>query len=130
MQHNHRSRAKNASSRNSVGAVRIFDAPLDTNEIFRTLIADEVRTGQLSPSRRRRIIQYASHLGLTAVQVGEMIESCRREAPAGDDLRERAHPFRFIPAAQSRIPTPIKIAMVVGAALLVDLIVLKWLVLP
>ena len=130
MQYNHRARSRDASSGHSRGPVQIFESPMDTKEIFRTLIADEVRSGSLSRSRRRRIVQYASHLGLSGVQVGEMIDDCRKEALESDDTVERANALRLVPAHEPRVPTSAKIAIVIGLALLVDFIVLKWLVLP
>ena len=38
------------------------NARIDTKDIFRELIADEVRSGRLNNSRRKRIIRYAAQL--------------------------------------------------------------------
>ena len=62
----------------------VFAPSIDMTAIFRQLIADEVRTGRLTRARRRRIVQYAAHLGLSAVQVGRLIAECREEATRSD----------------------------------------------
>ena len=47
--------------------------------IFEQLIHDEVRQGRLSPYRRKRIVRYAANLGLTAVEIGQMIDQCKQK---------------------------------------------------
>jgi len=49
---------------------------LSNKAIFRHLIGEEIRNGRLSAHRRKRIVQYASHLGISAVEMGQMIEQC------------------------------------------------------
>lgn len=117
-------RAQAASARS--GPVRVFDSPLDTHAVFRALISDEVRTGQMTRSRRRRIVQYASHLGLSAVQVGQMIAECREDSLQSDDPVERQHALKLTEPAPERVSAPVKIALVIAVALIVDVIVVKW----
>ena len=52
---------------------------LSNKAIFRRLIGEEIRNGRLSTHRRKRIVQYAAHLGLSAVEMGEMIEQCSQD---------------------------------------------------
>ena len=104
-----------------------FVPSIDTQDIFRQLIADEVRSGRLTPARRRRIVRFAARLGLSAVQTGRLITACREEALRSDDPTERYHAMRLVEPDPTRVPTPIKIALLVGAALVVDLLVLKGL---
>jgi len=77
---------------------------LDIRGIFRALIADEVRQGRLSPFRRRRIIQYAAHLGLSVEEVGSLIAECRSEAEGGDPSGASVLQFdgssAFVPAGE------------------------------
>jgi hypothetical protein len=108
-------------------SVRGFVPSIDTREVFRRLIADELRSGRLTPSRRRRIVRFAAHLGLSAVQVGRLITACREETLRSADANERRHALRLVEPAPTRVPTHFKIALVVAGAILLDLLVLKWL---
>lgn len=66
-------------------------APIELGETFRQLIIDELRNGRLTPVRRRRIVRYAAHLGVSAVEAGHLIAVCREEVRrkklAKDDVR-------------------------------------------
>ncbi len=117
-----------------------FVPSIDMTTIFRELIADEVRTGRLTRARRRRIIQYAAHLGLSAVQVGRLIEECREEATRSDDgiggleiedLRLKIESTIHNPRSSVHRPPPVslplKIAVVVTAAILLNVLAIKWL---
>ncbi len=95
-------------------------------DIFRKLIEDELRAGRLTPSRRRRIVRYAAHLHLSAVQIGQMIESAHRKALNSEDESLRHHALKLIPADEGIIPTPWKIAGVIVFALIVDLLLVSW----
>lgn len=100
----------------------VFDSPIDTEEIFRQLIVDELRCGRLTPSRRRRIVQYATQMGLSARQAGRLIETCRGLALHSSDPTERRRAFRLVEPRPARIPTHFKIALVVAAAILLDVL--------
>jgi len=56
-----------------------FRPTIHMDDIFREMIRMEIRCGRLSPWRRRRIVQYAAQLNLSAVQAGRLIEECREE---------------------------------------------------
>ncbi len=111
----------------------MFAPSIDMTVIFRELIADEVRTGRLTRARRRRIVQYAAQLGLSAVQVGRLIAECRRQATRSDDPAVRHHGLRLVDHRKAALPTPpsvsmpLKIAVLVAAAILLDVLVVKWL---
>lgn len=105
----------------------MFVPSIDTVEVFRKLILDELRSGRLTPSRRRRIVQYAAHLGLSAVQAGRLVEVCREELLHGQDAIGRYHALRLVEPPPSRMPVPLKIALVVAAAILFDVILFVWL---
>ena len=103
-----------------------FAPTIDTHDVFRSLIADELRHGRLNRAHRRRIVGYAARLGLTAVQTGRLIEECREDALHSRDPVERRHALRLIEAEEPLVSTHTKIALVVGAALLVDWILIRW----
>jgi len=103
-----------------------FTPMIHPRDIFRELIAQEVRGGRLSPARRRRIVRYAAQLGLTAVEVGRMVTACREEALTSEDPQEQRHALRLVEPPPERLATPLKIALIVVAALVVDLIAIRW----
>ena len=116
--------AANSKPRDDIPA---FVPSIDTKEVFRQLIVDEIRNGRLTPARRRRIVRYAAQLGLSAVQAGRLITACREEVLKGRDPTERYHALRLVEPTPTRVPTHIKIALVITGAILLDLLLLKWL---
>ncbi len=99
---------------------------IDTHDVFRELIASEIRDGRLSASRRRRIIRYAAHLGLSAVETGQLIAHCREQAVPCDNPDERAYALRLAPAEPARIPKPILIALAVIVFAALNALALNW----
>ena len=87
-------------------------------EIFRELIAQEVRSGRLTPSRRRRIVRYASHLHLSAVETGRLIAECREEALESEDPEVVYHALRLVEPPPAAIPLLVKLAIVMTAAII------------
>ncbi len=102
----------------------VFESPIDTEEIFRRLIVDELRGGRLTPMRRRRIVQYAAQMGLSARQAGRLIETCRGQALHSTDPTERRRAFRLVEPEPTHIPTRFKIAFVVAAAIVLDVLII------
>ncbi len=112
-------------------------AALEAKEIFRQLIADEVRSGRLTPSRRRRIVRYAATLGMSAVEVGQLLEACRKQAAESDDPGGRCggdrleNPsrmaLRLSETPPAHISAAVKIWAVIALAILLDLLFLRWL---
>ena len=100
---------------------------LDTKEIFRELIAQEVRSGRLTPSRRRRIVRYAAQLHLSAVEAGRMIAECREEALESEDPEEVYHALRLVEPPPAELPVAVKIAIALAGAILLNLMLSKWL---
>ncbi len=100
---------------------------LDTQTIFREMIARELRCGRLTAAQRARIVRYASQMGLSAVETGELIAECRAEALQSGDARVRGFALRLVEPAAPRIPTLVKIAAVVLVALIVDVLIARWL---
>jgi hypothetical protein len=103
-----------------------FAPPIDTGEIFRQLVEDELRNGRLTRARRKRIIQYATQLRMSAVQAGQLVEACRQKALESKDPAERRHALRLVEPRPERVPLIFKIALLIGLAILLDLLLLKW----
>ncbi len=104
-----------------------FVPSINTHDVFRQLITDELRSGRLTPARRRRIVRYAAQLGLSAVQAGRLVNACRKEALQSRDPIERYCALRLVEPTPTTIPTPLKIALVVTAAIVLDLLFVHWL---
>jgi len=94
---------------------------LTHREIFREMIAQEVRCGRMDAARRRRIVRYAAQLGLSAVEAGEMIETCREEALRSEDPIIRRHALRLVEAPPA-MPFSTKLAITLLGAFLVHCI--------
>jgi len=101
-------------------------ARIETRLIFRELIAREIRSGRLTSARRARIVRYAAQMGLSAVETGKLIVECREEALQGDDVRAQEFALRLVEPPAERVPTVVKIALVVGLALVVNALFGKW----
>lgn len=90
---------------------------LDTKEIFRELIAQELRSGRLTPTRRRRIVHYAAQLRISTVEAGRLIAECREEALESEDPEEIYHALRLVEPPPATIPTTVKIAIALTLAI-------------
>ena len=104
-----------------------FIPSIDTRDIFRQMIALEVRNGRLTPARRRRIVRYAAQMGLSAVEAGQLITASRKEVLESDDPTERYHALRLVEPAEERIPVAVILSIVLALAILADLIFIGWL---
>ena len=100
---------------------------LETKEIFRQLIADEVKSGRLTPARRRRIVRYAATLGMSAVEVGQVLEASRQQAVESDDPGTGFHALQLTEAPPALIPAAVKIWALLALVILADLLLLRWL---
>jgi len=94
---------------------------IGTRDIFRKLIADELRSGRLTRSQRYRIVRYGTSMGLSAVQMGRLINECREEVLQSRDETERYHALRLIEPPPPLISTHVKIWLVVAAAIVIDI---------
>lgn len=95
---------------------------IENHEIFRQLIAEELRGGRLNPSRRRRIVRYAAQMGLSAVEAGRLMASCREEALASPDANLHEQALRLaLPDQRPDLPWPVRVAVVVGVAVSIHL---------
>ena len=105
-----------------------FVPSIDTRDIFRQMIADEIRSGRLSRGRRRRIVRYATSMGVSAVEAGKLIAACRDQLLDSDEPEHRYHALRLIDPPPSRAPSAVRLALILAAALAADALVV-WLLL-
>ena len=70
----------------------------DVDAVFRQLIEDEIRSGRLTKSRRRRIVRYAAQLRLSAVEAGQLIEACRQRVLEDSQPQQQPHALRLVQA--------------------------------
>ena len=103
-----------------------FVPRIDMQDVFRQLIADELRDGRLTPARRRRIVRYAAQLGLSAVQAGRLVDACRKEALAEGGAPEHLHALRLVPPIHEKVAPHVKIALLVVGAIFLDLLLVLW----
>lgn len=103
-----------------------FVPSIDTTQVFRQLIVDEIRNGRLTPVRRRRVVRYAAGLGLSAVQAGRLLAKCREEVLNSGNPSERRHALRLADPATPPFLTPARIVLIAACLLLVTLVLLKW----
>ena len=108
------------------GAARTSAPSLDTKAIFRQLIEEEIRSGRLTRSRRKRIIRYAAQLQLSAVEAGRLIEQSKLIALRSDDPTEHRHALRLAAPESAGISTTARIWLVVIGAIVLDGWVLWW----
>ena len=109
-----------------VGAVPPFAPEIDIEDVFRTLIEDELRNGRLTPARRKRIIRYAAQLRMSAVQAGQLIEASRQKILDGGEATEQCHLLRLVEPRSTKVPLALKISVAVALAIILDVLLLKW----
>jgi hypothetical protein len=95
---------------------------IPTSDVFRALIEEELRSGRLTPSRRRRIVRYATAMGLSATEAGELITECQRQALEDADPTTRRHALRLVYPDPPLLPAGLKLALVVIVAIALDML--------
>ncbi len=101
------------------GDISYCPAMPDAGTIFRELIAVELRAGRLTPSRRARIVRYASQIGLSAVQAGRFITECRDDALDHSDESIRGFALRLADPPPRRFALSPHVAIITGILLIV-----------
>jgi hypothetical protein len=91
------------------------------------LIARELRSGRLTPARRAKIVRYAAQLGLSAVEAGRLVTACHEEVLRSDDPTERRHALRLAESPATRWPLPLKLALTLVLAIVVNWTLRRWL---
>lgn len=74
-----------------------WEPHIDMHDVLERMVADELRSGRLTPAGRRRVVRYAAGMGLSAVQAGRLLERIRQEALLDNDPRVRRHALRLVP---------------------------------
>jgi len=100
---------------------------LTTRRIFEQMIEDEVRSGRLTPWRRRRIVRYAASLHLSAVEAGEIIESCRRRVHEQLGGHASSGVFKLPDPPTPAVTRALLTWFVLVLAIILNLLVLSWL---
>jgi len=96
----------------------VHSTRIEYHEIFRELIADELRRGRLSSAQRKRVVRYAAQMGLSAVEAGKLVASCREEALLNEDPTVRDHALRLVlPRERRPLAWPIRILLALNVAL-------------
>ena len=103
--------------------VSSYAPAIDTRDVFRQLIAEEIRSGRLTRARRRRIVRYGAALGMSAVEAGQLIATCRKEAMDSGDPAARYHALKLVEPEPERISVAVKISAVIALAILLDLLI-------
>jgi hypothetical protein len=95
-------------------------------DIFRQLLEDEVRKGRLTRLRRHRIVRFGARMGLSAVEIGELVTKVRAQrAIELEELRDQAKrsnplPLPIEPPASHRRYLPGIMAITGGLILLLS----------
>ncbi len=102
-------------------------ARLDTEHIYREMITNELRAGRLTPGRHAEIVRFGSHLGFSVLEANKLVAECRDRALQSADPVERNYALRLLPPQRTWIPTTWKVAAVIALAIVLDIIIAKWL---
>jgi len=104
-----------------------FQPSIPVEDIFEQLFASELRDGKLTRRRRKRLVQYAAQMGLSARQAGVLLE--RSYQRAIDDGHEPAmgHALRLVNPPEPKISEPMRITIIIAVSLIVDTLLIYWL---
>jgi hypothetical protein len=117
----------NEASGGDANDVPRYVPSIDTKEIFRELIAEEIRSGRMTARRRRRIVRYAASMGLSAVQAGELMAACRDELMESDRLEDRYRALRMDDPPPATSSPWIRAIIIILGVLAMDAVFLGWL---
>ncbi len=60
----------------------------ERQQIFREMVTQQLRNGPLSRYRRKRVVQFAAHLGINAVLAGRLVQQAQRDHHAARTARQ------------------------------------------
>lgn len=78
----HPAASSQPESQGPAPALEATMTPLEMHELFKRMVRDEVAAGTLTFSRRKRLIRYATQVGLSELHANVLIYEARREADA------------------------------------------------
>ncbi len=105
----------------------IFQPSIAVDEIFEHMFVQELRDGRLTPKRRKRLVQYAAQMGLSARQAGVLMDRCCQNAIVKGDEPAYGHALRLADPPQPRISEPTRMAIIIAISLVVDTLLICWL---
>lgn len=103
-----------------------FRPHISTRDVFERLIDEELRSGRLTPWRRRRIVRYAARLGLSAVEAGRYVDQCRDRALASADPVERSYGLQLVEPPESPTHSIVRAAVALAIGVLIGLVLWEW----
>lgn len=103
-----------------------FATRISTREVFERMIEHELRSGRLTRGRRRRIVRYAARLGMSAVEAGRFLETCRANALTSADPAERSFALRLADPPTTGESWISKLTVAVAAGVLLALLLTVW----
>ena len=75
-----------------------LEGRIETRNVLRAMIAKEIESGRLTPRRRKRIVQFASQLGLSPIEAGDLVQQCRLNSDEVANVHRPSSPnLRGIP---------------------------------
>jgi len=105
----------------------IFQPSIPVEEIFEHMFTQELRDGRLTPKRRKRLVQYAAQMGLSARQAGMLMDRCCQNAIAKGVERAHGQALRLADPPLPRISEPTRITIIIIISLVVDTLLIYWL---
>lgn len=104
-----------------------FAPAIDPRDIFRQLILDEIRSGRMTPRRRRQIVRYARDMGVPNRIIDRFMVECRNQLLRSPDPDERRHADEAAHIEGDWLPEVLRVANTVAALVAGYLLLLNWL---
>ncbi|MBN1347065.1 MAG: hypothetical protein JXQ73_30520 [Phycisphaerae bacterium] len=99
--------------------------PIEFEEIYQRMVADELARGPLPYRRRRKLMRYATQIGIKPFRASLLIAEAQRQAGHVDDP-ELQHPDPITPLVHpERWPIWFKLTAAMIVATLVDLMIIR-----
>lgn len=103
-----------------------FTPRIETDEILRRLIAEDLRCGRLTAARCRAICRYARDFGLSATQSTRLIVQCRNEALESNDPTERRNARRLSAPFGLAVRPAVKFAILASGLIALEIALLRY----
>jgi len=98
-----------------------------TTDILRELIANEIRSGRLTRTRRRAVEKYATQFGLSATQATRLVDRCRDEAIRSAHPTQRRHALRLPDSGSPGFTMSIAVMLALIGIIAIDYLLITWL---
>lgn len=100
---------------------------IDTTDILRDLIANEIRGGRLTRARRRAVEKYATQFGLSTTQATRLVDRCRDEATRSHRPTRRRHALRQPDSRSPGFAMSIAVMLALIGIIALDYLLITWL---